>query len=187
MTALGEAGLLALQRLSAVPRGVERCDERLLEKLLRRVLNDLEDFSLSLTAGSLGKWYPGVAGWLPDLMAEGDGGRFLAGLEVKTRANINWAYYGTEVWQSQLDRYAWRAKDVGGGQAPLYLLVDATNKKRVLDELAADGEARITSAGRWSVLTLHELLERAPQLPAVAHPVPPGAAAQLLDSLLAEP
>ena len=187
MTAIGDVGLAALRRLTEVPQGVARCDERLLEKLLRRVLNEIEDLSLSLTNGQPGEWYPGAAGWLPDLMAESESEQFLAGLEVKTRANINWGWYGTEVWQSQLDRYARRTEEVAGELAPLYLVVASTNKDWVNRELSAIGDLRIESASRWTVLTVEDLLDRHPGPPATSDGSQQEPAIELLASLLAEP
>ena len=187
MSAIGEVGLAALHKLTEVPQGVARCDERLLEKLLRRVLNDLDEFSDALTNGQSGRWHPGAAGWMPDLMAESEGHRFLAGLEVKTRANINWGWYGTERWQSQLDRYADRAREIGGERAPLYLIVAEANRERVERELSAIGEWRIASASRWTVLTLQELLQRVPEPLASSRASSQGPAVELLGSLLAEP
>lgn len=188
--ARGMAGLAALRQLTSRPGAVRTCDERLLEKLLRRILNDLSDFSTALARKPDGTWYPGAVGYLPDLMAEDKEGRFLAGLEVKTRAHVNWGWYGTEDWHSQLDCYARRTKEIDAGDAPLYLVVDTTNKARIERELAAEGEWRIASASRWSVLTLTELLHLAPAQddagPALVGG-PAAAAVDLLTSMMSEP
>ena len=111
----------------------------------------------------------------------------MAGLEVKTRADINWGWYGTDVWQSQLDRYAARAAQLDAGQAPLYLVVAASNRALVEQKLTATGEWRIASAESWTVLTLDELLERAPEAQVVPADAAAAGAVRLLTSLLAEP
>ncbi len=120
-------------------------------------------------------------------MAQNESEQFLAGLEVKTRANINWGWFDTEVWQSQLDRYGRRTEEIGGGQAPLYLVVASTNEDRVKRELAATGESRIASASRWTVLTLEDLLKLSPGPPPTTDASVQGPAVELLTSLLAEP
>jgi len=184
------AGLAALRHLTCLPGAVRRCDERLLEKLLRRVLNDLSEFSQALAGQPGGTWYPGAIGYLPDLMAQDEQGQLLAGLEVKTRALINWGWYGTETFQSQLDRYVRRTEEIGAADAPLYLVVDTTNKGKIEDELAAIDESRIASAHRWSVLTLTDLLERAPAWPVADTASIDGTTGPVVDvliSLLSEP
>ena len=180
----GDVGRAALGELIKCGR-VSHCDERLLEKLLRRTLNHTPDWSLSLTSGVTATWFAGAAGWLPDLMAQTSAGAFAAGIEVKTRANINWGYYGSEVWQSQLDRYADRVSEIGGEAAPLYLLVSSTNQAKVKTELAGTGDAEVRSKDRWEVITLDKLLALADPDPAsrvtANHP-----AVELLTSLLTD-
>lgn len=186
MTAIGLVGLSALRKLAAVNGGVAGCDDRMLEKLLLRVLNELDEFSLKLTAGKSAAWMPGSPGWMPDLLAEDSNGWFVAGIEVKTRANINWGRYGTATEQSQLDRYAARATEIGADAAPLYLVVDSTKKELILRKLS---DSRIVSSDRWSVLTLDELLDLAPRSKraASAQASAQEPAVQLLASLLAKP
>ncbi len=180
----GDVGRSALGALARSGR-VSHCDERLLEKLLRRTLNHVPDWSSTITGGVTATWFAGAAGWLPDLMAETSSGAFAAGIEVKTRANINWGYYGSDTWQSQLDRYADRANELGAEDAPLCLLVSSTNEAKVKAELAATGDARIQSQERWKVRTLEDLL-------ALAGPEPAGLvsgnhpAVELLASLLTD-
>lgn len=169
MTRVGETGLQALRELVRTPGGVSGCDERLLEKVLRLVLNDVVELSLQLTKGRAGTWTRGTAGWLPDLFAEDADEGFLAGLEVKTRAGINWGEYGTPGRRcSQLDRYAERVDEIGASDAPLYLVVGSANEKRVRRQLEPDAESRIESGARWRVLSLEDLLHFVPEHDPVA-------------------